>query len=119
MAANPGLAVGDVNGDGLDDLYVCQEAGLPNRLFVQNHDGTAKEQSASWGVDWLESSRSALLVDLNNDGDQDLVVAILGGVVVAENDGQGRFRLRDVLPSGDDAMSLSAVGYDMDGRLDL
>ena len=119
LFGNPGIAVGDVNGDGLDDLYVCQEAGLPNRLFIQNRDGSARDQSASWGVDWLESSRSALLVDLDNDGDQDLVVAILGGVVVAENDGQGRFQLRDVLPTNDDTMSLSAVDYDMDGRLDL
>jgi hypothetical protein len=108
-----------VNGDALDDLYVCQESGLPNRLFIQNRDGSARDQSASWGVDWLEPSRSALLVDLDNDSDQDLVVAILGGVVVAENDGQGRFQLRDVLATSDDMMSLSAVDYDMDGRLDL
>lgn len=119
LLGNPGLVVGDVNGDGLDDLYVCQEAGLPNRLFIQNQDGSASEVSASWGVDWLESSRSALLVDLDNDGDQDLVVAILGGVVIAENDGQGKFHLRDVLPSSEDTMSLSAVDYDMDGRLDI
>ncbi len=119
LFGNPGMAVGDVNGDGLDDLYVCQESGLPNRLFIQNADGSASDQSASWGVDWLESSRSALLVDLDNDGDQDLVVAILGGVVVAESDGQGKFQLRDVLASTDDTMSLSAVDYDMDGRLDI
>ena len=119
LLGNPGLAVGDVNGDGLDDLYVCQEAGLPNRLFIQNPDGSARDESASWGVDWLESSRSALLVDLDNDSDQDLVVAILGGVVVAENDGKGRFDLRDVVATSDDTMSLSAVDYDMDGRLDL
>ncbi|MDG0994509.1 MAG: VCBS repeat-containing protein [Akkermansiaceae bacterium] len=119
VLGNPGLAVGDVNGDGLDDLYVCQEAGLPNRLFIQNSDGTAREESAAWGVDWLQSSRSALLVDLDNDADQDLVVAIIGGVVVAENDGKGRFRLRDVLATADDTMSLSAVDYDLDGRLDI
>jgi hypothetical protein len=119
LFGNPGVAVGDVNGDGLDDLYVCQEAGLPNRLFIQNADGTASDASTSWGVDWLESSRSALLVDLDNDSDQDLVVAILGGVVVAENDGQGRFHLRAVLPTVEDTMSLSAVDYDMDGRLDI
>ncbi len=119
LRGNPGLAVGDVNGDGLDDLYVCQETGLPNRLYIQNRDGSASDESASWGVDWLQSSRSALLVDLDNDSDQDLVVAILGGVVVAENKGQGRFHLRDVLETSDDMMSLSSVDYDMDGRLDI
>ncbi len=119
LFGNPGLAVGDVNGDGLDDLYVCQESGLPNRLFLQNPDGSAREQAAAWGIDWLEDSRGALLVDLDNDGDQDLAVAILGGLAVAENDGKGRFRLRDVLPTGDDTMSLSAVDYNRDGRLDL
>ena len=119
LFGNPGLAVGDVNGDGLDDLYVCQETGLPNRLFIQQPDGTAREASAEWGVDWLESSRSALLVDLDNDSDQDLVVAILGGVVLAENDGQQQFDLREVLTTADDTMSLSAADIDRDGRLDL
>ena len=119
LLGNPGMTVGDVNGDGLDDLYVCQETGLPNRLFIQNPDGTTREESASWGVDWLTSSRSALLVDLDNDSDQDLVVAIRGGVLLAENDGQGRFHIRDVLETDDDTMSLSAVDYDMDGRLDI
>ena len=119
LRAHPGLALGDVNGDGLDDLYVCQETGLPNRLFIQNADGTAREASATWGIDWLQSSRSALLVDLDNDKDQDLVVTILGGVVVAENDGHGKFQIREVLETENDVMSLSAVDYDMDGRLDI
>lgn len=119
LSANSGFAVGDVNGDGLDDLYVCQEAGLPNRLFVQKEDGSAREESAQWGVDLLQSSRSVLLVDLDNDSDQDMAVAIMGGVVVMENDGQGKFIVRDVLAAGDDVLSLSAVDYDLDGRLDI
>ena len=117
--STPGIAVGDVNGDGLEDLYLCQAKGLPNRLFLQNADGTATDAAATWQVDWLESSRSALLIDLDNDGDQDLAVAILGGIVLAENDQQRGFRLRDVLATGDDTMSLSAADYDADGWLDL
>lgn len=115
----PGLAVGDVNGDGLDDLYVCQEHGLPNRLYVQQPDGTALDVSASAGVDWLDSSRSALLVDLDNDGDQDLVVATLGNLLVAANDGQGHFTIRAMLPTIGDTMSISAADYDLDGDVDL
>ena len=116
---NPGLAIGDVNGDGLDDLYLCQEQGLPNRLFVQNRDGTVEDFSEEAGVNWLENSRSALLVDFDNDGDQDLAVGVIGGVVLAANDGRGRFSVRAVLDTNDDVMSLAAADYDADGRVDL
>ena len=119
LLGNPGIAVGDANGDGLDDLYVCQEAGLPNLLFLQKSDGTAEDVSERAGVDWLDNSKCALFVDLDNDGDQDLVVALNGGVALAANDGQARFVLRTVLDSSDDCMSLSAVDYNRDGRLDL
>jgi hypothetical protein len=119
LLGNPGISVGDVNGDGLDDLYVCQEEGLPNRLYVQRTDGTAEDASAASGVDWIDNSKCSLLVDLDNDGDQDLAIAINGGVAVAENDGRGRFQLRTVIDTSDDVMSLTAVDFDADGRLDL
>ena len=115
----PGLAIGDVNGDGLDDLYLCQERGIPNLLFLQKSDGSVQDISQQAGVDWLEDSRSALLLDLDNDGDQDLVVGVAGGVVLAENDGQAGFEIRTVLPTSDDVKSLSAVDFNQDGRLDL
>ena len=113
------LAVGDVNGDGLDDVYVGQDAGLPNRLFVQNADGTANDISESSTVNWIENCRGALLVDFDNDGDQDLAVATVGNVVLAANDGQGRFDIRKIVPTSDDTMSLCASDYDTDGDLDL
>lgn len=119
LLGTPGLAVGDVNGDDLDDLYVCQEGGLPNLLFVQNADGTASDVSDTSVANWIESSRSALLVDLDNDGSQDLVVTILGNLVLHKGDGKGHFALKAVLPTSQDTMSLSAADYDQDGDLDL
>ena len=115
----PGVALGDVNGDGLDDLYLCQEDGLPNRLYVQKPDGTLEDKSEIAGVNWLEGSRSALLVDLDNDGDQDLAVAIMGGIALAANRGDGTFEYRSLLPTSHDLMSMSAADYDEDGKLDL
>ena len=115
-----GVAIGDVNGDGLDDLYVCQPGGLPNRLLIQQPDGTATDQSSAAGVDWLDHTSSALLIDLDNDGDQDLVAATSNGVLVMSNDSAGQFKWRATLPTPDtDVQSLSAADYDNDGDLDL
>lgn len=115
----PGIAVGDLNGDGLEDLYLCQELGLPNQLFLQQADGRADEVAADYGLDFLESSRSALILDFDNDGDQDLAIAVLGGIIINENLGSGDFKLHQILPTSDDTMSLSAADYDQDGDLDI
>ncbi len=118
--AASGLAVGDANGDGLDDLYVCQPGGLPNRLFLQTPEGLAVDHSVLAGVDWLDSTSSALFLDVDNDADQDLVLATLTGLLVMENSGTGRFRLQAILPTGGaDMQSLSAADYDNDGDLDI
>jgi hypothetical protein len=114
-----GLAVGDVNGDGLDDMYVCDSGGLPNRLYVQQTDGTARDMSAEAGVNFLDDSTGALLIDLDNDGDQDLVVAMDPILQIAENDGTGRFKLHPPLEVNTDSLSLCAADYDNDGDLDV
>jgi len=115
----PGIALGDVNGDGLDDLYLCQEEGLPNRLFLQRPDGTLQDVSRAWGVDWANDCRAPLLIDLDNDGDQDLAMTTVGGILLARNDNGERFQFQTVLAMSDDVMSLSAADYDQDGDLDL
>ncbi len=116
-----GLAVGDVNGDGLDDLYICQPGGLPNRLFLRQADGRATETAEAAGVAFLENSRAALLVDLDNDGDQDLVVSMGSHLVIGYNDGRGGFAgLTPVTPDGVSFVhSLTAADYDQDGDLDV
>ncbi len=117
--ATPGLAVADVNGDGRDDLYLGQQAGLPNLLLLQGPDGTFADESTEGGVDWLDDTRGVLLVDLDNDGDADIAAATVGHVIVAANDGHGRFRTTGVFATADDTMSLTAADYDLDGDLDL
>ena len=114
-----GCAVGDVNGDGLDDRFLCQGYPLPNRLYVQNPDGTATDRSAEAGVDFHETTHSALFLDLDKDGDQDLVLAMSPMLLLLENDGQGHFTARASLSEPRDAYSLSAADFDLDGDVDL
>ena len=47
---NNGVAVGDFDNDGFDDLYVCQPAGLPNRLYRNRGDGTFEDVTEQAGV---------------------------------------------------------------------
>ena len=115
----PGISIGDVNGDGLDDFFLCQEPGLPNRLFIQQKDGKALELSKEWGVDWIEDSRSSVIADFDNDGDQDLAVACYGMVVIANNNNQRGFEPVTVLRTSWSTSSLAAADYDNDGLVDL
>ena len=116
-----GLAVGDVNGDGLEDLYVAMGNGLPNLLLVQNGDGTVREVAHESGVAWLDDTKGALFADMDNDGDQDLLVAIGPTIVLCRNDGQGHFAGYSSLRAGhpEPFYSLSAADFDLDGDLDV
>ena len=115
-----GVTLGDANGDGWDDVYLPQTGGLPNRLFVRQPDGTLRDASAASGTDWLDPSHAALFVDLDNDGDQDLVISMGDGVLFQENDGTGKFTVRfaRLTPAGH-PYGLAAADYDDDGDLDI
>ena len=119
-----GIAIADVNGDGLEDIFLPQPGGvvggLPNRLLLQQADGTLLDHSTTSGLDWLIETHSALFVDLDNDGDQDIIVATVMGLVFAANDGTGRFEKRGVkLTPEAPPMSLTAADFDDDGDLDI
>ena len=117
--ANHGLALGDLNGDGLDDLYLCQQGGLPNRLFIQNPDGTLTDHTRQSGTGWLDYCASALIVDLDNDGDRDLAVSQDFKLLLMENDGSGRFNLSFGTSTHAQTFSISAADFDLDGDLDI
>ncbi|MFN0125216.1 MAG: FG-GAP repeat domain-containing protein [Verrucomicrobiales bacterium] len=115
-----GIALGDANGDGRDDIYVCQPGGLPNRLFLQNADGTLTDGAREAGVDWWDQSQASLFCDFDNDGDQDLAVSMIWGVLFLANNGTGKFApAASKLTAEGMPYSLAAADYDADGDLDL
>ncbi len=119
LTGHHGIAVADVDGDGREDLFVADGGSLPNRLYLQRDDGTLRDVSERAGLDWYEDTRAALLTDLDNDGDPDLVAATVAMIAVAENDGTGVFTLRGGFPGAQYPFGLSAADYDLDGDLDL
>lgn len=115
-----GMSLGDANGDGLDDLYVCEPGGLPNRLFLANPDGSVRDASRESGANFQLQSQAALFVDLDNDSDQDLVIATTLGVIFMENDGAAKFTVRGskLVPEAP-PVALAAADIDLDGDLDI
>lgn len=116
-----GIAVGDINGDHRPDLYVAMPTGLPNRLLIQQADGTVVDQAAAAGVAWLDDTKGCLIADLDNDGDQDLSTAVGSVILIAWNDGKGRMDTYTALraPTPAAYYSLSASDFDGDGDLDI
>lgn len=123
LLGHTGLCVGDVNGDGLDDLYLAQPGGIPNALLMQQPDGTVLDKAAEANVNLLDMTRAGLLIDMDNDGDQDLVLSVRNATVIFENDGGGRFVERPVLAAQtmnvpSQFYSIAAADFDNDGFLD-
>lgn len=125
----PGIAVADVNGDGLSDFYVGGSQGLPGGLFLQTKNG--KFNRAAFDQNDMGEDLGALFFDADGDGDQDLYVVSGGSEQMAGshayqdrlyfNDGNGNFTYRpSALPEMFESGSCVIAGdYDGDGDLDL
>ena len=128
----PAIARGDVNGDGLDDLFVGASAGFASQLYIQTAKGkfvVAADQP--WNNSKEYTNSDALFFDADGDGDPDLYI-VSGGADYPlndkryqdrffENEGKGRFKyIPDALPAETVSGScVRAADIDHDGKLDL
>jgi hypothetical protein len=129
----PRLSTGDVNGDGLTDIYIGGARGVAGSLFVQLPDGSF--QPTNKGVfeeDKQSEDLGSVFVDVDGDGDLDLYVcsgssefspasrALADRLYI--NDGKGSFaRSSQVLPTlrFESTSCVVAADYDNDGDQDL
>jgi len=120
---NNGIAVGDIDGDGRDEVYICQPGGIPNRLYKLGAGGHFEDITEVWGAAVLDDSTAALFLDLRNSGRQDLVVLTTSGPLLFLNDGAALRHKPDTFrfasPPQGTFTGMSAADYDRDGRLDL
>jgi enediyne biosynthesis protein E4 len=117
------VAVADVDGDGLYDIYFVNQVG-GNELWKNLGGGKFKNITAEAGVGLPDKiSVAAAFADIDNDGSEDLfVTTVRGGNVLFKNDGHGHFK--DITQEAGLGLIAHSSGafffdYDNDGLLDL
>lgn len=128
----PCIAIGDVNGDGLDDIFTGNARGHADKLFLQDVEGHFSDLPMDvFREDAHFESVDAMMLDIDDDGDLDLLVASAGNEFeeghssledrLYLNDGTAGF-LRGSLTlqsASGNTSCIAATDYDKDGDIDL
>jgi enediyne biosynthesis protein E4 len=130
---NPSMAVGDVNGDGLEDFFIGTGSRIDETWFIQQRNGSFQQKNVAYKLERekKEEDMGVLLFDADNDGDNDLYIVRGGGQaevgsrlyqdVLCVNDGKGNFTMdTTALPIiRSSGSAIKAIDIDGDGDLDL
>ena len=129
----PGIAVGDINGDGLDDIVAGGSSRFEGHYFIQKKDGKFTEKTFNLKTTTYkkEEDLGVLLFDADNDGDNDIYF-VRGSYqheinsefykdILCVNDGKGNFKvIENAIPKiTANGQTVKAVDFDNDGDLDL
>lgn len=127
----PKIANGDVNKDGMDDLYICGAAGFAGKLYLGTKNGYKESNQTIFAElkDWEDTE--AIFFDADGDDDLDLFVGSGGNARpqgsrelqdrLYINDGKGNFSIdvRALPPNGYNTSVALCFDYDVDGDLDI